>query len=419
MKMTTPRAVSILAMTAFAVFCAHASGQSPAPAPTAPARPAPVPAPTSTPATGAFGAPASGAVVEPELTTPKPSPRPAETATAHSTASSTRLPVVIPTGCTVWPNDPALLKLEAEREALEMVDHASRLGAEESGRRISAMHAFIDQRNMESAWARFSRQYVPTLDQLTFDEATARAKSQAAGTVPTPDTNDVDHLEQAVEVESGVARASWNLLNRHRRAVDTLTAFLLQENVLGDYQGWAPGYMRAMGWKAQGPDAGQAPNPDAVRRRAVQLEWDRAQREQRAQVPQGWEPGNGVPAGSTPSNVPSENGVIPAPVSLGASPARSIYSNSWWNGYADPYYDTGGFPGRDPNLNVPMADDPKTYGWAPEAYTYTARPAYWDLGPNVHPAAGMFPGGMVGGAGFGLSGGAGAAVGAVGVGSAP
>jgi hypothetical protein len=141
----------------------------------------------------------------------------------------------------VWPNDPALLKLEAEREALEMVDHASRLGAEESGRRISAMHAFIDQHNMESAWARFSRQYVPTLDQITFEEATARAKSQAAGTAPTPDTNDIDHLEQAVEVEAGVARSSWNLLNRHRRAVDTLTAFLLQENILGDYQGWAPG----------------------------------------------------------------------------------------------------------------------------------------------------------------------------------
>lgn len=392
-------------MTCGAAFAQSAapprsSRPTPVPAPTAtatatvqtPAPPAQAPSATS----GAFGAANSGAAVEPELTNPKPSPRPPEAPTAHSTASSTRLPVVVPTGRTVWPNDPALLKLEAEREALEMVDHASRLGTEESGRRISAMHAFIDDRNMESNWARFSRQYVPTLDQITFDEAAARAKSQAAGTPPTPDTNDIDHLEQAVEVESAVARASWNEFNRHRRAVDGLTAFLLQENMLGDYQGWASGYMRAMGWKAQGPDAGQAPSPEALRRRAVQLEWDRAQREQRAQVPQGWEPGSGVPAGSTPTNVPAENGVIPAPISFGASPARSIYSNSWWNGYADPYYDTSGFPGRDPNLNVPMADDPKTYGWAPEAYTYTARPAYWDLGPNAHPAAGMFPGGMVG-----------------------
>ena len=376
----------------------------------APTATAPTPAAQASPANGgAFGAANSGTAVEPELVHPKPSPRPPEEPTAHATASSTRLPVVVPTGCTVWPNDPALLKLEAEREALEMVDHASRLGVEESGRRISAMHAFVDQRNMESKWARFSRQYVPTLDQITFDEAVARAKSQSAGTHPTPDTNDVDHLEQAIEVESGIARTSWNMLNRNRRAVDGLTAFLLQENVLGDYQGWAPSYMRAMGWKAQGPDAGQAPSPEAVRRRAVQLEWDRAQREQRAQVPQGWEPGSGLPAGSTPTNVPEENGVIPAPISLGVSPARSIYSNSWWNGYADPYYDTGGFPGRDPNLNVAMADDPKTYGWAPEAYTYTARPAYWDLGPNAHPAAGMFPGGMVGGTNFGMSSGVGAA----------
>jgi len=356
--------------------------------------------------TTSFGAPAAPGSAEPAPQAPSPSPRPPEQAVP---AGTPRLAPAVPTGTVVWPHDPALVALEAEREALEMVDHASRLGVEESSRRIGAMHAFIDRRDLESRWSQFSRGYVPTLDQLTFDDAVARAKSHGAGTAPAPGTNDVDHLEQAVAVEAGVARSSWNLLNRNRRTVDALTAFLLKEDLLDDYMGWAPGFMRSMGWKPTPPAPGTDPDPEAVRKRGVQLEWDRAQRERRAQAASAPPAivATQLPAGAPPA-VPDQNGVVPAPVDLGASPARSVYSNSWWNGYADPYYDTSGFPGRDPNLSVPMADDPKTYGYAPEAYTYRAWPAFWELGPNAYPAFGMFPGGAAGGVGFGgAAGGAG------------
>jgi hypothetical protein len=368
-----------------------------------PAKPAPsAPSTAGNPGTSSFGAPTkAGDAPEPEPQAPKPSARPEEKPDPKVAANATRLPAVLPTGCSVWPNDPALLKLEAEREALEMVDHAARLGSEEAGRRVAAMHAFIDQRDIESRWARFSRSYVPTLDQLTFAEAVARAKSHAAGTVAKPQTNDIDHLEGAVEVESGVALASWNHLNRLRRMVDILTAFLMQENLLEQYRGWAPQYMHDMGWNPPRPAPGQAPSDEAVRRRGLQLEWDRAQREQRAQQPL-VAAGNAPPAGSTP-DAPPQYGTVPAPVAIGASPARSIYSNSWWNSYADPYYDTSGLPSRNPNLDPARANDPKTYGNAPEAYSYRAWPTYWDLGPNVYPAYGMFPGGMVGGTGMGAA----------------
>lgn len=353
------------------------------------------------PATTPFGAPAppgAGAADGNPAATPAPSPRPAEVPDPKVAAGSSRLPAAVAAGCAVWPDDPALLQLEAEREALEMVDHAARLASDDAGRRVAAMHAFIDERNLESRWARYHRGHAATVDQITFDEAVRRARSQAAGAVPTPDTNDIDHLERAVEVEAGVARASWNLLNRQRRTVDALTGFLLSEGLLGDYQGWAPGYMRAMGWNPPRLGDGQSPAPEAVRRRGVQLEWDRAQREQRAE--RGFAAAPAPPDGSAPK-APPENGTVPAPVALGASPARSVYSNSWWNSYADPYYDTSGFPGRDPDLRTPLADDPRTYGFAPEAYTYTARPMYWELGPSCWPSFGMFPGGMVGGTGFG------------------
>ena len=180
--------------------------------------------------------------------------------------------------------------------------------------------------------------------------------------------------------------------------MDALTSFLLKEGLLDDYMAWAPGFMRSMGWNPPRPAPGSPPDPVAARKRGVQLEWDRAQREQRAQAPQ--IVATQLPGGSVPTP-PQQNGVVPAPVDLGASPARSLYSNSWWNGYADPYYDTSGFPARDPNLDPKMANDPNTYGNAPEAYTYRYWPWYWELGGYAFPAYGMFGGGAVGGASFG------------------
>jgi hypothetical protein len=365
------------------------------------------------PATHSFGAPLPPGTQEPAPTPPKPSPRPEEPAGNGAPGSGTkpsRLPPVAGSTDLAWPHDPVLAKLEAERDALESVDHAAHHAMLDAARRVAAMHAFIDQHELESDWARFARDYVPSLDQLTFDDAVAQAKRHAAGAPKVAPSNDVGHLEQAIAVEAGVARASWNQLNRQRRAVDVLTAFLQSKDRLAYYQAWAPGFMRRMGWKPEAPSPGDAP-PDAVRRRGLQMEWDRAQREQRAAAAQSAVPPlppnavplippGGTPAGSTPAPSP-QHGVVPAPVAIGASPARSVYANSWWNGYADPYYDMSGYPGRDPNLTTVDPNDPATYGYAPEAYSYRAWPMFWDLGWVTVPPLGMFGGGSVGGVGIG------------------
>ena len=371
------------------------------------------------PATHSFGAPLPSGVQEPVPAPPKPSPRPSEPAESGGAAPS-RLPPVAGSTDLAWPHDPVLAKLEAERDALEAVDHAAHHAMQDAARRVAAMHAFIDQHDLEADWARFARGYVASLDQLTFDEAVEQAMRHAAGAPRTPSSNDVGHLEQAIAVEAGVARASWNQLNRQRRSVDVLTAFLQSKDRLAYYQAWAPAFMRRMGWKPDAPPPGQA-SPDAVRRRGLQMEWDRAQREQRAtaQLPPNavpLVPPGGTPAGGTPQPSP-QHGVVPAPVAIGASPARSVYANSWWNGYADPYYDMGGYPGRDPNLTTVDPNDPATYGFAPEAYSYRAWPMFWDLGWVTVPPLGMFGGGSVGGVGFGIGGGmAGGAVGGAGIG---
>ena len=362
-----------------------------------------------------FGAPLpAGAAAEPPPAPPKPGPVPATSAPAPKSGGVPHVQRTAPVQAVpdaVWPHDPGLLRLEHERNALELVDHAATQAAEDAARRIAAMHAFIEQNNMAQDYAAFTRIHVPIGDQLTFDEAVERAMRQTEARRPQPQTNDLGHLEDAVEVEAGVARASFNRLNRSRRTVQMLGDFLERQNALGYYQAWAPGFMRSHGYRPQGPSQGQAPSGDAMQRRALQLEWDRAHRQQRAS--DSWQSGQApAPDGpqAAPQGVPATYGTIPAPIQFGGgSPARGSNSLSWFNGYADPYYDMSGYPGRDPDADKPIANDPATYGYAPEAYTYQAWPMFWDLGPNVVPAFGMFPGGMVGGTGFGGGGAMGAA----------
>jgi hypothetical protein len=124
-------------------------------------------------------------------------------------------------------------------------------------------------------------------------------------------------------------------------------------------------------------------------------------------VPTGIPPVGSVPPGGGAPDASPAHGIVPQAMAQGASPARGPYSNSWWNGYADPYYDMAGYPGRDPNLTTVDANDPATYAYAPEAYTYRAWPMYWDIGFVSVPPVGMFGGGAVGTTGFGFGGAAG------------
>ncbi len=353
-------------------------------------------------APSSFGAPRpAGAPPEPESTPPKPGTPPADPAPppgSGGVAHGKRTPAVLASPGRVWPNDPALLRLERERAALELVDHAASQGLQDATRRIAAMHAFIEQQGIAGDYATFMRSHVPQGDQITFEDAVSRAMDQSSVARPQPQTNDLSQLEQATEVEAGVARASFNGLNRSRRTVAMLSQFLAQQDLLAFYQAWAPGFMRSKGWAPKGPAAGQGPETDAIRRRALQLEWDRAHRQQR-QLSQ-WQAGPPQDQGAPPAP-----GGVPSQVAPGPPPARGASSNSWYNSYADPYYDMSGYPGRDPDAGSPKANDPATYGWAPEAYTGNTWPSYWDLGPNVVPF-GMFPGGAAGGIGFGGRGGA-------------
>ncbi len=248
------------------------------------------------------------------------------------------------------------------------------------------MTAFIQAKGLTAEYARFTRTYQCLGGQITFQTAFDRAMYHLAARPTQPPSTDLQHLEQAVAVEAGAAHVSFNLLNSARRSVEMAASYLASVQQLGAYQQWAASHAASVARKpSQLTDSEE--RAAAHDRRAVQLGWDSAQSAQAQQYPPTPEPGTAV--------------------------AHGPYSSSWWNSYADPYYDLSGYPGNDPALKpgAPPPDygstgAPSHYGWATQGYSRNTFPMYAELGPNAVPSFGMFPGGAAGGASFGGSSGA-------------
>jgi hypothetical protein len=299
----------------------------------------------------------------------------------------TRSPATLAAPSAVPASNPALRQLARERAALELVDHAAQQALQDATKRVAAMHAYVQKNNLATQFSQYSRTFSASGAQITFQTALDRAMDHLASRPIDPPSTDLQHLEQAVQVENGAAHASFVQLNAARRAAELCASFLASIGQLGQYQEWASKHpANARNDSAVLSDPGQL--AAAHDRRAVQLGWDSAQQAQAQQFPPTPDPGQAV--------------------------AHGPYSSSWWNSYADPYYDLAGYPGRDPSLQpgAPSPDygstgAPINYAWATQGYSRQYMPMYSELGPNVVPAFGMFPTGAAGGRGFGGVGGMG------------
>lgn len=373
----------VLALTASLVLSLPATQAAPTAAPTA------APAPTSPPASAPATAPAAAPASAPGTTVPQ-----AEALAQHRAQSQPTLngPSQVPA------NTPALRQMSRERDSLELVEQTAHHALQDATHRIAAMHAFIERQNLAGALAAYARNFQPLGSQITFETAMRAALDHLATRPPTAPTTDLLHLEQAIEVESATAHSTFNLLNSARRNVELLGSFLARQRLLPQYRAWSQQAARAAGHAPK-----QLSDPAALAaaqdRRALQLAWDRLQQAQDAEYPPAVAPGTAV--------------------------AHGPYASSWWNSYADPYYDLAGYPGRDPSLarNAPPPDygsqgAPADYDWAISGYERNGVPVYPELGPNVVPAFGMFPSGAAGGTTFGGRGGAVGGGGAAGGGGA-
>lgn len=284
-----------------------------------------------------------------------------------------RSPASLGSPAEVEPAARVLSQLTRERAALELVDQAARRALAQAARRVAAMHAFIEGAGAAAEFGEFSRSYRPGAEQITFREATDAALDHLSIRPINPTTTNLSALEQAVETATSAAHQSFDHLNAVRRSAETLATFLQRSGRIAAYQMWAAEHPAS---KAERPALLSDPAQAAAAwdERALQVGWDRAQRARANE----W----------------------PAVVEPGAAVAHGPYASSWWNSYADPYYDLVGSPAA----YAGMAPPPESTGansWETPGYSRQRTPVYPELGPNVVPAFGMFPSGATGGGAFG------------------
>lgn len=183
--------------------------------------------------------------------------------------------------------------------------------------RVALMQRFIGENNLEDAWGRFVPPVAATTTPLTFDQALDAAEKHQRLLAPTPPGKDI----QTIGAFHILVQSQWTELNRLHQQVANLSAFLTSQNKLVEYQRWA---IDAAMQPPEQQGAPQADNDPGLTAEQVNAQ------EQRAQYLAGYR-----------QNLDQEQ---QAQQNTNANPTdnANYTTGSYWNGYADPYFDVYG-----------------------------------------------------------------------------
>lgn len=226
-------------------------------------------------------------------------------------------------------------------------------------KRIGLMQQFIRENSLQDSWNRFVPPAAPASTSLTFDLALDAAEKHQRLLAPAPPGEDA----QEVAAFRTLVRSQWNQLNALHQQVDNLSAFLSSQGKLADYQRWAID-------AAMQPPAQQLP-PDADPGLTAEQE---AAQEHRAQYLAGFRQylDQEQQAQQNTNNNPGDN--------------ANYAAGSYWNGYADPYYDVYGV-----NTYRPLPDHlPGPYWWHDVPHPWNRTDGLLRATPGlIHPAMRM------------------------------
>jgi len=137
----------------------------------------------------------------------------------------------------------ALISLQQELNALRNMLHSIGNSRKNSEDRISAMNAFMKEKNLMDGWYAYSSSATAVPAGMSFMQGYQGAleNEKMAGT-PTPSTTDIDALTRQVAATTTLAQESWNAQNKNFQTVSLLSAYLQSKDSLVAYQQWAPAY---------------------------------------------------------------------------------------------------------------------------------------------------------------------------------
>ncbi|MBM4113388.1 MAG: hypothetical protein FJ253_08465 [Phycisphaerae bacterium] len=255
----------------------------------------------------------------------------------------------------------ALVNLQMELHALNSMNDAGGQQLDNVKKRISLMNSFIASKNLNDALATFRTTWKPSAVPLSFQQAysTALDAEHLRGGV-IPSTNDVDALATEVSATSTMVHERWNTLNKQLRESQLLTSFLDGKKLMDEYHDYAQKNAASLQAAEDAKAANQATlekerdAKDNARRQAaltyLQKQWDARSHKASSGIdydygfsqgasqagPFSQTPGSAYSAGT--GSTPPTYAPVPVPT------AYDYWTGTYFNSYADPYYDVNGYP---------------------------------------------------------------------------
>ncbi|MFO0828322.1 MAG: hypothetical protein U0572_09240 [Phycisphaerales bacterium] len=277
--------------------------------------------------------------------------------------------------------NPKAVQLQLEIDALNSMTDAMGPMVNDADTRVKLMTGYISEQKLDAAFATFkSAPNAPGFNGLTFNQSYQVAvKDQQLRGNPVPSTTDVVTLENEAMATQTLVQSQWVRLNSLHDQVVKMTAFLESQKQLDAYTAWAQtaAAKRLENYTPPPPptDKSSANGDLTPEQRAANIA---RYQEHLARLRQHWDEEQYSDA--QPDFKPSQ-GYFPQNNGISTSNASNdYYSGSYWNGYADPYYDVWGYPagagaaaaaaarnywnrggGRAPAI-APMADHPMMRG---------------------------------------------------------
>ncbi|MEE2973233.1 MAG: hypothetical protein VX672_08905 [Planctomycetota bacterium] len=262
----------------------------------------------------------------------------------------------------------SLSQLQLELDALDTVTDSLGPMRKDAQRRVELMTSFIQQSGMEDAWKSWTgttegKAFHGLSFQQAYQQALQEEKSRGG---PKPSV-DRETLAAEVQGQRTLAEGQWNTVNALHEQVGRMTAFLQSKNAMDSYMTFA---RKASTEKPQErPDAGTDRRSESSgitpAQRKANIAKYRAQQEKlrrhwdhyhftsgTGSLPPGG-PFRGNPQGNPIGEDPNQVGDVDP--YIGAYPNSAVenewysgdyWGGSWWNGYADPYYDVYGYGPR-------------------------------------------------------------------------
>jgi len=206
-------------------------------------------------------------------------------------------------------------------------------------KRVELLTAYLKAKALDGEYGSYQ---APAFNAgVTFSQALGAAQDEAKLSAPTM-TEDHDTLAREVNAQMQLVQGSWNRLQTLRKQTWELTSFVRSKKLFDDYHTWAV--------KETSDEAAKAKADSDAKRAAA----DAAARNQQAQksaamqqLQQRWDKipySTGVDYHYQFSQGSEANGAD-FPWGNGSYSGDNYWNGSYYNGYADPYYDVWGGPG--------------------------------------------------------------------------